>query len=117
MSMTVKYGDVHHRRIVPINKGNKKIALGYTHNFDIDLSLSKCPPSKRPMPNIVAKGSVFKERIIVPINLLIRDQVRMITDVSGNVQLIQQSFERWGFLHEEYPPVAYVDEKNNLQLN
>ena len=37
MSMTVKYGDVHHRRIVPINKGIKKLALGYTHNFDIDL--------------------------------------------------------------------------------
>ena len=104
-------------KVVPIvDRGKKSIPIGYTHNFDIDESLSECDPKERPMPKIVAKGSKFKERVIVPTKLLNRDQVRMITDVTGNVSLIQASFERWGYLHDQYPPVAYVDKNDNLQL-
>ena len=82
-----------------------------TH-LDVELSKKLCPPSKNPyllaLPENLQKQCHWIERAIKPLNKVvyeIDEQTRTLKVVQASASTLKVSWQLYGFIHTEYPPV------------
>ena len=83
-----------------------KKPINWINRFDIDVSLDKCPAGEN-LPKNYKDDFEFVGRKIVDISSVSIDmQVRKELVKNDNVEILANSFDCSGYLHDEYPPIV-----------